>query len=61
MNDFTWPDALIDVAEVRAWITAVYPNQPTVTGPINIDYVKKWGVVAHFQVTTAGITTAVVR
>lgn len=23
MNDFTWPDALIDVTEGRAWITAV--------------------------------------
>jgi len=45
-----WPDDLINVEDVRSWISKVLTENTTVKGPTKIDQVKPWGVVARFNI-----------
>ncbi|NKB72174.1 MAG: hypothetical protein GKR89_34280 [Candidatus Latescibacteria bacterium] len=35
--------------EVQAWISATLPNQPPVSGPLEIHRLKSWGLTARFK------------
>lgn len=50
MERLIWPDDLLDEAQVRSWIATTVPAVSTVAGPIKIEQVKSWGVVARFTV-----------
>ena len=46
----TWPDELLDVAAVRAWIGEVLPGRPEANGPTAVYKRRSWGVTARFAV-----------
>lgn len=48
--NINWPFELINEEEVRLWISKVLAVKTTVEGPIIIDQVKPWGVVARFNI-----------
>lgn len=64
INEHTWPDALVDAAEVRDWIAYSLPGRPRVSGPLAVYQAKEWGVTARFgaasQTGAPGAARAVV-
>lgn len=54
MERSKWPIHLVDEEEVRAWIASTLPDVSAVEGPIKIEQVKSWGVVARFRVLSQG-------
>ena len=58
--DPTWPDGLTDVLAVTQWISETLPGNPTVSGPSRIYQVKKWGIVAQFDLRISSNVESVV-
>jgi hypothetical protein len=49
-----WPSAPLPSADEAAlWISRTLPGQPSVEGPLRVEHVKGWGVVARFRVARA--------
>ena len=60
IDEHTWPEELVAVGAVRAWIASALPGRPEVVGPILVHMAKEWGVTASFAVTGAGPAREVV-
>jgi hypothetical protein len=55
LDEYAWPEALLDAGEARRWIASILPGAPAVIGPTAIYQAKEWGVTARFAVAaTAG-------